>query len=165
MPVAEFAIELAAPLDRVWAWHENVRSALPALCPPGDDVRLESAPKHPPIVGDEVIITAKGPLAALGIGGGRMRWVARYVEVVPPHPVAFGAEARFVDEQVTGPFGYWRHSHEFEALSDTTTRLLDRVTYRPPLWPASLPAELLFVRPKLRRMFAHRHRVLREVFG
>jgi len=151
MPIAEFECEIAAPIEKVWAWHEDILAALPALSPPADDVRVASCAPLPPAVGTEVDITARGPL------GIRIRWLARYVEHVPPHPVVLGLEARFVDIQVSGPFARWRHSHEFEALDSRRTRLLDRIDYAPPLWPLSYPANLLFIRPKLRAMFAHRH--------
>lgn len=159
MPVLQFECEIAAPLEKVWAWHEDLTRALPALSPPVDQVRLERAGPLPPGVGTEVLIVARGPL------GRPIRWLAKYTEHVPPHPVAFGMEARFVDVQVSGPFARWTHHHEFEALSDTTTRLVDRVEYAPPLWPLSYPADALLIRPKLRAMFAHRHRVLRSVFA
>lgn len=159
MPVLQFTCELAAPLEKVWAWHNDIAVALPALSPPGDDVRLERVGPLPPQAGTEVLITARGPL------GRRIRWLARYTAYVPPHAVTTGMEARFVDEQIHGPFARWRHHHEFEALTDTSTRLVDRIEYAPPLWPASYPVDLLVVRPKLRAMFAHRHRVLRALFS
>lgn len=156
MPTIEFSCEISADIERVWAWHDDVQTALPALSPPGDDVKLERA-DVPIQVGSEVVILAKGPF-------GRLRWVARYVEYVPPHPVVYGIEARFVDEQVSGPFAFWRHSHEFEALDAKRTRLVDRIDYRPPLWPLSFPADVVLIRPKLRAMFAHRHRALQAAF-
>lgn len=151
MPTLEFECTIAAPIEKVWAWHEDILAALPVLSPPGDDVRVSRAAPLPPAVGTEVDITARGPL------GFRIRWLARYTEHVPPHPVPFGLEARFVDTQLRGPFSRWLHSHEFEAITSTTTRLLDRITYTPPLWPLSYPADLLLIRPKLRAMFSHRH--------
>lgn len=38
---------------------------------------------------------------------------------------------RFVDEQVAGPFRYWRHVYSFEAVADGT-RMLDRIDYEAP---------------------------------
>ena len=37
-----------------------------------------------------------------------------------------------MDIQVKGPFVTWRHEHEFEAMDDQTTRIIDRITYKPP---------------------------------
>lgn len=169
----EFETVVAAPIGRVWEWHQNVREALVKLSPPEDDVKLERV-DEPIVVGSEVVISAKGPGSNVGImwfvpGSKRIVWVARYVEIVEPKAVLYvgegGGEGRFVDEQVSGPFAYWRHSHEFESEDGKTTRCLDRITYKVPYGPLGWVGNWLVVRPKLKQMFAHRHRVLRVVFG
>jgi ligand-binding SRPBCC domain-containing protein len=139
---------ITAPLERVWAFHQKTRESLPALSPPEDDVRIECADEAPR-VGGRVIIHA--------------RWEARFVELVPPHAVVFGEEARFVDEQVSGPFKFWRHAHEFERVDDRTTRLLDTLTYRLPLGPLGWLADRLFVARKIRAMFRYRHAALKRL--
>ncbi len=149
MPTVIYESQIAAPLDRVWAFHEDVLNSLPLLSPPSDDARIERA-DLPPHVGTIVIINAKGPL-------GRIRWVAKYVEHVPPHTVVFGEEARFVDEQEAGPFKKWHHAHEFERIDEKTTRLVDRITYTPPYGPIGWIADVLFIRQKLNAMFRYRH--------
>jgi uncharacterized protein len=157
MPVFQTQLTVPAPIERVWDWYLDVRTALTTLSPPEDQVELESAPVLASL-GADVIIRAKGPF-------GRLRWHARYTDFAPPHPVAFGVEARFVDEQVSGPFATWKHCHEFDAADSRSTVISDYITYRPPLYPLSYPAEVLLIRPKLRRMFAHRHEVLRRIFA
>lgn len=154
MPTLLFETTIAAPLAKVWAFHEDVKMSLPALSPPGDDVRIESA-DLPLAVGSRITILARGPL-------GPVRWVARIVEWVPPHAVVFGEEARFADEQESGPFKRWRHSHEFEAIDAKTTRLVDRINYQAPLGPLGWVADKLLIRWKLRAMFKHRHGAVRK---
>jgi ligand-binding SRPBCC domain-containing protein len=156
MPVLEFEMTLAAPLDAVWAFHDDVAN-LAALLPPGADVRLESG-DTPVNVGSRIVMTATGPL-------GRVRWVARIVEHKPPRAVVFGEEARFVDEQESGPFKSFRHEHDFERVDEKSTRLVDRVTYRVGRGPLGWLADALIVRRQLRSMFRHRHAVLRDRFG
>ena len=143
---------IAAPLEAVWAFHEDVRKALPALSPPARHVRIESAdlPVH---VGSVIIIRARGPLWI------PLRWVARIAEHQPPD--ARGA-AVFVDEQVSGPFAAWRHEHRFQSDPAGGTRMLDRVTYRVPLGPLGRLANAMFVRRQLDEMFAYRHGQTRE---
>lgn len=148
MPTIEFETTVAAPLAKVWALHQDV-SNLVALSSPRDEVRIERA-DLPPTVGGRLVIHAKGPLGAI-------RWVARFVEIVPPHAVVFGEEARFVDEQESGPFKRWRHAHEFEAIDAKTTRIVDRITYTVGYGPLGALADFLLVRPRLRAMFRHRH--------
>src|SRR3712207_2024941 len=121
MPTLIFQTTVPAPLEKVWAFHDDPYGALPVLTPPQADVRVESA-DVPIGAGSRVVLRVRDPF------GRRRRWVARYAEHRPPHPVAFGEEARFVDEQESGPFAFWRHEHEFERVDDRTTLLTDRVT-------------------------------------
>lgn len=157
MPTLEFETTVNAPLESVWVFHEDVRRSLPALSPADDDVSIESA-EVPVRVGSQIVILATGPF-------GRIRWVAKIVEHKPPHAVVFGEEARFVDEQVSGPFKSWRHEHDFEAIDAKSTRVLDRVTYRVPYGPIGWIADWALVRPKVRGMFHHRHAELRRIFS
>src|SRR5688500_7103793 len=119
MPTLEFETIIAAPLQRVWEIFSDVNSLI-AISPPADRVEIESA-DVPIGAGSRIVIIAAGPL------GRRMRWVAKIVEHRPPHAVVFGEEARFVDEQESGPFKSWRHEHEFERVDEKTTRVIDRV--------------------------------------
>lgn len=156
MPTHEFETLVAAPLEKVWAFHQDVRSSLPKLSPPEDQVALEHA-DDPPVVGARIVIVARGPL------GKRIRWVARIVEHVPPHAVVFGEEARFVDEQESGPFARWRHAHEFERIDDKSTRIIDRIEYSVGLGPIGWIADKLFVARKLKAMFASRHAMTKKL--
>ena len=157
MPTLEFETTVTAPLAAVWAFHEDVTTSLPALSPPGDQVRIESA-DLPVRVGSKIVILAKGPV-------GKLRWVAKIVEHKPPRAVVFGEEARFVDEQESGPFKSWRHEHDFEAIDAKTTRVFDRVTYRVGWGPIGWVADAILVRRKLAAMFRHRHDQLQRRFG
>jgi ligand-binding SRPBCC domain-containing protein len=150
VPTLEFETIVAAPLAKVWAFYDDPVAGLPALSPPEADVRLESA-DVPVQVGSRIVIDAKGPM------GRRIRWIAKIVEHRPPHAVVFGEEARFVDEQESGPFKSWRHEHDFERVDEKTTRVIDRVTYAVSFGPIGWIADLVFVRPKLNAMFRYRH--------
>ena len=71
---------------------------------------------------------------------GRVRWVAQHSDDDPPH--------RFVDELVSLPL-HWRHTHTFEAMGDSTTRVdRPRRHARPGLLP---PADLPLPAPAARR--------------
>jgi len=85
---------------------------------------------------------------------GLFRWVALHT--------AYEKDRLFVDEQIHGPFAKWVHRHEFEAAG-AKTRLTDRIAYELP--GGSLVNMLLSwtVSLGLRNMFAHRHRVTKEV--
>ena len=154
MPTLTFETVVAASLAKVWASHEDILGAIPALSPPANGVKVESA-DLPPRAGTRVVLTARGPL------GRRIRWVAVYVEHRPPGPA--GESAAFVDEQESGPFAAWRHEHLFTRIDESSTRLTDRITYRVPLGPVGWIADQLFVRRQLRAMFRHRHEVTRRL--
>lgn len=158
MSARSWEITVATPIDAVWARFQDPAAMLPLLSAPADAVRIESV-EGDGLVGTVITITARGPL------GRRVRWVASIVEWVPPTDVVFGREARFVDVQDAGPFASWRHRHEFEAVDDRSTRIVDRITYRVGLGPLGWVADTLFVRRKLKAMFAHRHVKLLEIFG
>ncbi len=155
MPTRIYQTTIAAPLSRVWLFHADAQNLL-RLSPPASRASLESA-DLPLREGSQLVILARGPLAR------PIRWVARITDFTPPHAVLFGVEARFVDEQLEGPFASWRHEHEMEAQGAKTTLLTDRVTYRLPGGPLAILADWLLVRWQLKRLFAYRHRVMREM--
>lgn len=158
MPTLRFESVVNQSIDRVWAAFQDVDGLLPALTPPSQGLVIESAGPLPPRVGTVIELSVKGPI-------GRMRWTATYTALEPPRATVTGIEARFVDEQTKGPFKSWRHSHEFEAASDTTTRCIDVVDYVVPLGVLGSVADLVFVRRQLNAMFAERHRRMATWFG
>lgn len=68
---------------------------------------------------------------------------------------------RFVDEQLRGPYRYWRHEHTFDEVEGGTV-LGDRVEYAVPFGALT---DRLFVSGNLRRIFDHRARVMKELHG
>lgn len=92
----------------------------------------------------------------LSLFGLRFRWRTR-IEVFEP-------ERRFVDVQVRGPYGLWRHTHAFEDVPGGT-RVSDRVEYELPLGPLGEVAHLLFVVRTLDRIFDHRRDRVAALLG
>ena len=80
-----------------------------------------------------------------------IRWRTEITAWEPPH--------RFVDDQVRGPYRWWRHEHVFEAV-DGGTRAVDRVDYAP---PGGRVANRLLVQRDLERIFAYRQQVLADL--
>lgn len=73
----------------------------------------------------------------------------------------------FVDEQLIGPYGSWRHLHRFETVPGGT-RLIDEVEYQLPLWLPQAAAALIDrfqVRPQVEEIFAYRRDVFTDMFG
>lgn len=66
----------------------------------------------------------------------------------------------FVDQQVRGPFGAWRHEHRFEE-ADGHTVMRDVVDFRSPLGPLGALVDRLVLRRYMTRVLETRNTVLR----
>ena len=162
MPTLDSSVTVAAPIDEVWDFHQDVEGGLPALSPPESGVRVESAEPLPPRVGTRVVISAKAPVV------GRITWHAEYVGFQEPQSDSAAGGRRsafFVDEQRRGPFKAWRHTHSFAEAPGGGTLCRDHVEYEVPGGPLSGLANALVVRGQLDKMFAHRREALVERFG
>ncbi len=125
-------------VGEVFGWHERP-GALHRLAPPWQPVRVVTEAS-----------SLRDGQAVLRLPGG-VRWVAQHQAYDPPH--------QFVDELVSLPLR-WRHTHSFEPMSASSTRMIDDVD-------TPVPATLLT------QMFRYRHsqlasdlaaqRVLREL--
>jgi ligand-binding SRPBCC domain-containing protein len=83
------------------------------------------------------------------------RWRTRISRWDPP--------LAFVDEQLSGPYREWVHTHAFHEV-EGGTRVSDEVRWRLPFFPLGEVAYPV-VRLQLRRIFAYRGRRLRELLG
>ncbi|HEX7376367.1 MAG TPA: SRPBCC family protein [Pirellulales bacterium] len=136
---------LPAPREEVFALFSAARE-LQELTPPW---------LHFAVLTPEPITIAAGVEIdyRLRLRGVPLRWRSRISAWEPP--------LRFVDEQVRGPYRYWRHEHTFEALPEGTL-CRDLVEY------AVLGGRVvhrLLVRNDLLRVFAFRQQRLAERFG
>ena len=123
-------------------WHFR-SGALDRLLPPWQDVRVVQD-AGPMKVGAETVLSVP-------IGPIRRLWRARIEEAIPGE--------RFVDVQLSGPFGAWRHEHSFETVagsSVSSSRLIDEIHYRMPLAPLGDLGAGLATRD-LDRLFRWRH--------
>lgn len=92
----------------------------------------------------------------LRLHGVPLRWTSR-IEL-------WEEEHRFVDEQLHGPYRFWRHLHEFEPVSGGTC-VRDRVEYALPLGPLTDLLGLRIVRRDLVRIFDYRRDTVARVLG
>jgi len=75
-------------------------------------------------------------------------WLTEIKEWEPPH--------RFVDQQITGPYALWHHTHTFEALPGGGTLMRDVVRYRVGFGPLGALATRLLVRRDVEAIFDFR---------
>lgn len=66
----------------------------------------------------------------------------------------------FVDEQVKGPYRYWRHEHTFESNGEMTI-VRDKVAYAV---PGGKLAHRLFVQGNIEKIFEFRTSMLQQLF-
>ena len=134
---------LPVPAEEAFAWHART-GAFERLAPPWE--RAEVVERQGGI-GDgarTVVRLRAGPFAT--------RWVAVHRDYV--------AGRQFADEQVEGPFSYWRHLHRFEPEGAHACVAVDRIEYAPPFGTIGAAAGTLVARPRIERMLAYRHRLL-----
>lgn len=143
----EYAFIVNAPLDKVWAFHDDP-TALPKVMtgPVKMHVHHVDRPFQP---GSRILMTMQvGPI--------RRRWNVRLQAREAPH--------LFTDEQIEGegPFRHWRHTHAFEAIDAGRTRVIDRLEYEPPFGLLGRIGDALFGKFIMRGMFASRARATRR---
>ena len=98
----------------------------------------------------QIITYALKPVLGIPI-----KWMTEITHVKYPH--------YFVDEQRFGPYSMWHHKHTFKK-TDTGIEMLDEVNYVLPLGFLGTIAHQLFVRKKIESIFAHRRKILEELF-
>jgi len=138
---------MEASAAEVYAWHA-LPEALEKLTPPGEPVKIIEKTGGTERGGRVVLEVGKWPF--------RQRWVAVHGD--------FELGRYFSDQQVSGPFAYWKHTHTFEPQGPAASILEDRVEYALPFGFLGRWFRGWFVRRKLERLFKYRHEVTaREV--
>lgn len=139
---------VARPLEEVFAFFSDA-SNLEALTPPFLRFRILTPT---PI---EMRIDARIEYR-LTLFGVPTKWRTRITDWQPG--------VRFVDEQETGPYTLWRHTHEFEAQGQSTI-IRDRVEYIEPFGPLGQLAHVIFVKRTLDRVFDFRREATARLLG
>lgn len=70
----------------------------------------------------------------------------------------------FADEQVKGPYKYWRHVHTFEEVEGGTL-MRDRVQYELPFGILGSLTHRIVIARQLRSIFDYRNRQIRKIFA
>lgn len=130
--------------ETLFAWHER-EGAFERLNPPFDPVVIEQR-EGGLEVGARTVLRMK-------LGPGSHRWVALHT--------AYERGRMFRDEQESGPFASWAHTHRFEPQPDGTSVMHDEIDYALPMGAIGTALGSAFARSTLERAFAYRHAVLR----
>jgi uncharacterized protein (TIGR01777 family) len=141
--VVERRVRLPVSAEEAFAWHARP-GAFERLAPPWE--RVEILERHGGIEdGARTVLRMRiGPVVT--------RWVAVHRDYVPGR--------QFADEQVEGPFTWWRHLHRFDPDGPDASTAIDRIEYAPPFGTIGAAAETWVARPRIERMLQYRHRLL-----
>jgi ligand-binding SRPBCC domain-containing protein len=80
------------------------------------------------------------------------------------HIAEWQPELSFVDEQESGPYSIWRHTHVFETQGEHTL-IRDHVEYALPFGPLGRLVHSLVVKRTLKSIFDYRREAAGRVFG
>jgi ligand-binding SRPBCC domain-containing protein len=97
--------------------------------------------------------------------GDTVTWQARHFGLrfrMTSEITVFERPWRFVDEQVRGPFRYWRHEHTFSRIGPNRTRMTDDAQFAAPAGPAGRLVERLVLTRYLTGLLEQRNRWLRD---
>jgi len=109
MKTFQSRFRVCAPLRDVVAFHRRAAS-MAAITPPPVIVRIHEAPLELSEGAEMDFTLWLGPLP--------IRWRAR-IEAVNEHG--------FCDRQISGPFGYWLHTHRFVPVAANVTEVHDTI--------------------------------------
>ncbi|HBN26979.1 MAG TPA: TIGR01777 family protein [Desulfobacteraceae bacterium] len=125
-------------------WHAGI-GAIERLSPPWDPVRVVESTGEI-TVGNKVFLkVTAGPFTC--------NWFAEHTDYIK--------HKMFKDEQLSGPFSKWIHTHNVKPLGEKKCILEDKIEFRLPFY---LPGAVFnrFIIKKLEKVFAYRHRITRE---
>ena len=151
------------PVAQVFAFFANPDN-LPPLMPSWQKARIDTASILPPAapprhhastqaagVGSRMLISFRPvPFAPV-----RMQWDARIAE--------FAWDHHFCDEQLSGPFAYWRHCHRLRVEDrggESGTVVTDDVTYEMKFGPLGEIGNMLGGSLQMQSLFHYRQRQL-----
>jgi ligand-binding SRPBCC domain-containing protein len=108
--------------------------------------------------------SAERPIAGVMSGlmqlGDTVTWRSRHFGLpfrLTSRITAYERPARFVDEQIRGPFALWHHEHLFEPGTANLTRMLDRIDFRSPAGPVGVLVDRLVLARYMRRLIERRN--------
>jgi len=139
---------IQASAEDLFRWHAEP-GALERLTPPWEPLEVEE--RTPGIhAGDRGVLRVR-------IGPFRVRWVFEHRDFIQ--------DRQFRDVQISGPFRRWEHTHRFTPEGSGVCILEDRIVYELPFGKLGNFLGGWFVRRKLKKVFAYRHRVTVEAMG
>ncbi|MEO1431919.1 MAG: SRPBCC family protein [Cyanobacteria bacterium J06632_19] len=133
-----------APVEVVWKFHQRA-DVVKLLIPPWQSIQVI---RREGIFGIGTMTEYRLFLGALSI-----TWLARHTECEE-----YGF---FTEEQISGPFEFWRHQHNFER-ENNQTRLTDEIIFSLPGGEAVDFMSGWLIKSQLEGMFRYRHQITKR---
>ena len=135
--------EIGAPAADVFAWLSRP-GAFERLAPPWEPVRTLERTGKAPEPGSRTVFQVR-------VGPFWRRWVAEHTSFEPGR--------MFRDEQISGPFARWVHTHTVEPMGQYSCALQDDIEFAMPLGVLGSAFGAGYVRRRMASGFAYRHRI------
>lgn len=143
-------VVLPAPAAEVWSFIATPLN-LNRITPP--ELAFETLSELPDTMFSGLLIQYRIRLPLLG----HRRWITEIKHTNPGRS--------FVDEQRMGPYAFWYHWHEIEALGPQKTLMKDQVFYRLPFGIVGRLVHRFWVDGMLQEIFRYRQHRLKEIFS
>ena len=137
---------MPVPATELFSWHTR-EGAFERLTPPWETLEVLERSGQGIQEGAQVKLRMK-------LGPVHHTWVARHTKYIEG--------SLFQDEQVSGPFARWVHTHRMWPEPPSSSVLEDEVVYALPLGVAGRVAGGGMARRRLEQVFAYRHAITRE---
>ncbi len=147
MPLETFTRRspMPVPAEFLFDWHTRPET-FKRLTPPWERVEVGE-------MSHGITDGSRGRLV-LKVGPIQKSWIAEIQDVEPGR--------QFRDVQISGPFASWVHTHRMIPDGEHASNLEDHIEYQLPLGTLGRIGGAGFVRQRLERLFAYRHRVTRD---
>ncbi len=136
----KFSREMPCDAEFLFNWH-NSPGVFSRLLPGWEPLEVLSHPSELSGEKEVELKVTQGPVS--------FKWKLKHDSIKPPFS--------FEDYQVSGPFRYWRHKHEFKALSENSSELIENLSFQSPVLNKLISNTL--IKDKLKRLFDYRFRI------
>lgn len=141
---------LPISIEKAWAFFSSPKN-LSVITPPSLDFKILSDLEGEDIHEGMLIDYRVRPLLGIPV-----RWQTVISNVKENYS--------FTDEQLTGPYKVWKHTHTFTAQKDGIL-MTDEIQYKLPLGWLGTIVEKLIVRNKIKSIFEYRQNILNKIFS
>jgi ligand-binding SRPBCC domain-containing protein len=141
---------LPISLEKAWAFFSSPKN-LSVITPPSMEFKILSNLEGEGIYEGMLIDYRVKPMLGIPV-----RWQTEISDVKENYS--------FTDEQLTGPYKIWKHTHTFTAKEDGVL-MTDVIQYELPLGWLGKIVEKIIVRDKIKSIFDYRKNILTKIFA